>query len=86
MATDHDIESIISTSDTFCEAPTILFNLSTPIGEITQEIVECCKSRVPFVITGFPLDEDNEQSPFRQSKEWVESIYTNRGRLIPGFS
>jgi hypothetical protein len=86
MATDHDIDSILSTSNTFCAALMIPFNLSVPIGEITQEIVEHCESGAPCVITGFLLDEDNEQSPFHQSTEWMESIYTNRGRPILWFS
>lgn len=83
MVTNHDVESIVSTSDTFCAAPTIAFDLSIPIGETTKAILERCDTGAPFVVTGIPLIKDDEQSPFRQSTEWLESIYTNRGRPIP---
>ena len=90
MATNHDIDidSALSASNNFFVAPTILFNPSIPIGEITQEVVEHCESGIPCAITGFLLDEfkDSEQSPFRQSTEWIKSIYTNRGKPVPGFS
>ena len=85
MVTNHDIESIVSTNDTFCAAPTIAFDLSTHVGETTREIFEHCDTGVPFVVTGFPLIKDDEQSPFRQSTEWLESIYTSRCRPIPRF-
>lgn len=78
MATDHDIDSILSTSDTFCEAPEIPY--SSPIEDITRAIAEYSKSGVPCVITGLPSTADDEQSPFHKSTEWVESIYNSRGR------
>ena len=81
MATDQEIESLISTSDTFCAAPEILF--TSPIEDITRDVIEYGESGVPCVITGFPLVED-EQSPFRQSRQWVESMYASRGVPIPG--
>lgn len=52
MATDHDIDSILSTSDTFCEAPEIPY--SSPIEDITRAVAEYSKSGVPCVITGLP--------------------------------
>jgi len=78
MATDHDIDSILSASDTFCETPEILY--SSPIEDITRAIAEHGKSGVPCVITGLPSTADGEQSPFYKSAEWIESIYNNRGR------
>ena len=97
MATDHDIDStngidsilsiddidsILSTEDSFCAAPTIPF--TSPVEDIIRVAIEHSESGVPFVITGFPLVED-EQSPFRQQTEWMESMYTSRGVSNPGF-
>lgn len=82
MATDDEIESILS-SDTFCAAPKISF--ASSIEKITRDVIEYSEAGVPYVITGFPLTE-GEQSPFRQSREWIESVYTSRGASIPGFS
>ena len=83
MATDQEIETIISEGDSFCPTPKILF--TSPIEDITRDVIECGESGVPCVITGFPLVGD-ERSPFRQSREWMESVYANRGVSIPDFS
>jgi len=83
MATDDDIESILTTSDTFFAVPEISF--TAPIEDITRAVIEYEESGVPFVVTGFPFVEDDDGSPFRQSKEWMESMYTNRGVSAPGF-
>ena len=82
MATNCDIESILSTSDTFCAAPEILF--TSPVEDITRAILEHGESGVPCVITGFPLVEDDERSPFYKSREGMESVYINRSVSIPG--
>ena len=81
MAADGDIESTLSTSDTFFATPKILF--TTPVEDLTRAVIEYGESGVPCVITGFPLAEDDEQSPFRQRTDWMESIYTTRGTPIP---
>jgi len=83
MATDQEIETITSKGDPFYPAPKILF--ASPIEDITRDVIEYGESGVPCVITGFPLVGD-EQSPFPQSREWMESVYANRGVPIPGFS
>lgn len=82
MSTDRDIESILSTSDSFCKTPEISY--SSPIEDIAQAVVEHGESGTPCVITGLPFDTD-EQSPFRQSTEWMKSIYANRGRSFRHF-
>ena len=74
MATDNNIESVLSTSDTFCELPKISY--SSPVEDITRALIEYGESGVPCVITGLPAGEDDERSPFCQSAGWVESIYT----------
>lgn len=83
MATDRDIESILSASDTFCAFPEISF--TTPTEDIIQAILEYEESGIPCVITGIPLVEDSGESPFHQSREWMESVYTNRGTPIQDF-
>lgn len=83
MATDPDIESTLSASDTFCAAPEIVF--ASPIEDIIRDVIKNSESGVPCVITGFPLVEADEQSPFRQSTEWIESMYARRGAYIPVF-
>ena len=77
---DIDIESILSTSDNFRPVPQISF--TTAVDDITRTVIEYEHSGMPCVITGFPTVENDEQSPFRQSEEWMESIYTNRGAHI----
>jgi len=84
MTTHRDIESILSTSDTFCAAPEIPF--TAPVEEITRRTTEYSETGVPCVITGFPIVEDDEQSPFHHSREWMESICTSRGTPILGFN
>ncbi|KAF9777832.1 hypothetical protein BJ322DRAFT_1114761 [Thelephora terrestris] len=79
-ANDIDIESILSTSDTFRLAPRISF--ATPVDEITRIVTEYEQSGVPCVITGFPLVEGDEQSPLRKVEEWMDSIYANRSTHI----
>ncbi|KAF9786226.1 hypothetical protein BJ322DRAFT_1020308 [Thelephora terrestris] len=75
-ANNIDIESILSTSDTFRLAPRISF--ATPVDEITWIVTEYEQSGVPCVITGFPLVEGDKQSPLRKVEEWMDSIYANR--------
>lgn len=84
MATDHDIEYVLSTSDTFRRAQNISF--SCPVDEITRTVIECSDSGVPCVITGIPLGEDDEQSPFRVSTEWIESLCNGQSKsfLVSG--
>ena len=84
MATDSDIESILSNSNTFCNAPEISFAASAE--DIMQAVIKYSESGIPCVITGFPLDEDGKQSPFHQSRGWMESMYASRGARIPGVS
>ena len=81
MATDHDIESILSTSD-FRAAPTI--PLDSPVEEITQAVIEYTESGIPCVITGFHLVGGDVESPFRQPEEWVKSMYTIRSASTLG--
>lgn len=84
MTTTYDVESILTISDTFQAAQEISFTSS--IEDITRAVLECGESGVPCVITGFPLVQDDEQSPFRQPAGWMESIYTNRSRPVPQMS
>ena len=81
MTTSHDTERVPATSDTFNAAPEIPF--TSPVGDITQAVIEYGESGVPCVITGFPFAEDDEQSPFCQSAEWIKSIHANRSRPVP---
>ena len=83
MATNDDIEYVLSASDTFRNVPKISY--SSPIEDITRALAEYCGSGVPCVITGLQAGEDDEQSPFFQSTKWVESIYAIRGRSFRCF-
>jgi hypothetical protein len=78
MATDNDIESALSANDAFCKVPMISY--SSPVEDITHALIDFGESGIPCVITGLPAGEDDERSPFRQSTEWIKSIYTARGR------
>lgn len=81
MSLDNDIETIIATGDTFRPTPEIPFNSS--VEDIRQAVAEYSEFGVPCVITGFPIQQDDEQSPFRQPTEWIESLYANQGRRVP---
>lgn len=84
MATDDDIESILSTSDTFCAPPAISY--SATVEEISGFVTEHTGSGVPCVITDFPHHQDDAQSPFTHSAEWLESFYRPQGRLCSSFA
>lgn len=77
MATDLNIESIISAGDTLCAPPTISY--SAPVEEISTFVTRHIDSGVPCVITGFPHDEGDTQSPFTHSARWLESFYRPEG-------
>lgn len=81
MSLDNDIETIIATGDTFRPTPEIPFNSS--VEDIRQAVAEYSEFGVPCVITGFPIQQDDEQSPFRRPTEWIESLYANQGRRVP---
>ena len=72
MATDFDIESVISAGDTFCAPPTISY--TAPVEEVSAFVTRHTDSGVPCVITGFPHDEGDTQSPFTHSTGWLESF------------
>jgi len=78
MATDLDIESILSTGDTFCAPPTISY--TAPVEEISRFVTRHTDSGVPCVITDFPHNEADIQSPFTRSAEWLEPFYRPQGK------
>ena len=84
MATDLDIESVLSTSDTFCKPPTISHTATAE--EISRFITEHTDSGVPCIITDFPHTEGDTQSPFICSAEWLESFYRPHGMLYSFFA
>ena len=79
-----DIEAILSTSGNF--RPILQISFTTTVDDITRMVIKYEHSGMPCVITEFPTVENDEQSLFRQSEEWIESIYTNRGVHILIFS
>ena len=83
MASDHDIKTLLATSDTFRAAPEV--PATWPVEDIMQATMKHSESGVPCVITGLSEDQNNEQSPFRQSTQWMESIYANRGEFVLWF-
>lgn len=80
MASDHNIDTILAASDTFRAVPEV--PATWLVEDIMRAIMKYSESGVPCVITGLLEDQDNEQSPFRQSAQWVESIYASRGKFV----
>jgi hypothetical protein len=77
MATGLDIESVLSTSDSLCAPPTISYTATAE--EVSEFVAEHSDSGIPCVITGFPHNQGDEQSPFIRSAEWLESFYRPQG-------
>ena len=78
MTDHHDIDAILSESDTFCAVPLIPYDLS--LEEIVGSAREYEDSGTPYVVAGLPLGGgDHESSPFPQSMEWLQEIYNSRG-------
>lgn len=79
MATDPDIESIVSASEGFRAPPTISHTAS--VEQLTSFLTKHTDAGVPCIITGFPDTQDDQQSPFIRSAEWLESFYRPQGEL-----